>query len=184
MDPNNHSSYSLSSDLTSIDCVHTRTHTAIANTRCTGHFLQIDLPCENKTATNQGIYVNMLNNTCIRVTHTCTINIPGVPHAACSGHIFPQLKTPLVSIGQLCDHDCIATFDKTRVVITQHNATLLTGFRSPTTNLWQLPLTTDTSHNNITTQIIRLTMPTNRKQNKNSTSSYMQLAVALYHRHG
>ena len=143
MDSTNHSSYFLSSTPPSIDCAHAPPiPTAIADTGYTGHFLQMDSPCENKIQTNDGIFVNMPNNTRIRATHTCTVTIPGVPHAACSGHVFPHLNTPLVSIAQLCDHDCVATLDKTSVVITRHNSTVLTGFRDPSTNLWRLPLPT------------------------------------------
>jgi hypothetical protein len=112
-------------------------------------------------------YITMPNNTRIRVTHTCTVNIPGIPHAACSGHVSPHLSTPLVSIGQLCDHDCmIATFNKTQVVITRYNTTILTGRHNPHTNLCRLPLSS-----NIIPSL--LSAPTNNATQHQANNAYV-----------
>jgi hypothetical protein len=87
----------------------------------------------------------MPNNARICATHTCNVDIPGVPPAARTGHLFPHLGTSLLSIGQLCDHGCTATFNRTSVSIQRNNKTILTGFRDPHTNLWCLPITSSTN---------------------------------------
>ena len=49
----------------------------------------------------------------INSTGTTSIDWPDLPPTARTAHVLPQLDPhSLVSIGVLCDHDCIATFDK------------------------------------------------------------------------
>jgi hypothetical protein len=113
--------------------------TAIADTGCTGHFLQIDDHAQHRQPTNNGIIVQMPNHSRIQATHTCQINIPNLPTKACEAHLFPNLAHALLSIGLLCDHGCTAIFDKQHVKISYENAIILTGYRDPETNLWKVP---------------------------------------------
>jgi hypothetical protein len=93
--------------------------TAIADTGCTGHFLHIDALCDNISPTKNGIYINMPNNQHIQATHIGSVPISGnLPAAACKAHLFRELHSSLLSIGQLCDHGCEATFTETQVIIT------------------------------------------------------------------
>jgi hypothetical protein len=87
-----------------------------------------------------GIRVQMPNKTTIQATHTCLLDIPGLPPSARQAHIFPQLAHALLSIGLLCDNGCTATFDADTVSITLNGAILLTGYRDPTSRLWKIPL--------------------------------------------
>jgi hypothetical protein len=92
--------------------------TAIADTRCTGHLLQIDDHAQHRQPTSNGIIVQMPNHSRIQATHTCQINLPDLPTKACEAHLFPNLAHALLSIGLLCDHGCTAIFDKQHVKIT------------------------------------------------------------------
>lgn len=57
------------------------------------------------------------------------------------GYVLSNLKTiSLVSIGKLCDYECIETFDKNQVVITKNNIFIVNGTRDPITGMWTLPL--------------------------------------------
>jgi hypothetical protein len=114
--------------------------TAIADTGCTGHFLQIDDHAHHRQPTTNGIIVQMPNHSRIQATHTCQINIPDLPSKACEAHLFPNLAHALLSIGLLCDHGCTAIFDKQHVKISYQNAIILKGYRDPDTNLWKVPL--------------------------------------------
>jgi hypothetical protein len=79
----------------------------------------------------------MPNGTHITSSHTCELHLPTLPKAAILAHIFPALTSgPLLSIGQLCDHGCIAIFDRNTVQITFNNATVLQGHRNHNTGLW------------------------------------------------
>ena len=69
------------------------------------------------------------------------LDLPHLPPAARIAHIFPDIASgSLLSIGLLCDHGCTATFHPDTVDITLDGATILTGTRSPTTNLWTIDL--------------------------------------------
>ena len=69
------------------------------------------------------------------------LDLPHLPPSARIAHIFPALASgSLLSIGQLCDHGCTATFHTNTVDIALDGATILTGTRSPTTNLWTIDL--------------------------------------------
>ena len=70
------------------------------------------------------------------------LNLPQVPEQGRQAHLLPGLThSSLISIGQLCDVGCQATFDQKSVNITNHGDTILTGHRDFTTGLWRFPLT-------------------------------------------
>ena len=113
----------------------------IADTGCTGHYIHITTPHSNRTIANPGISVILPDGNTIHSTHTAILDLPHLPPAARIAHIFPTLSSgSLLSIGLLCDHGCTATFNLHTVDITLDGATILTGTRSPTTNLWTIDL--------------------------------------------
>ena len=73
-------------------------------------------------------------------THTKILDIPSLPESARTQHMFPEMHTTgLLSIGQLCDHDCTANFSCKRLVIrNKDNVIILIGRCDPhTTNgMW------------------------------------------------
>ena len=72
-----------------------------------------------------------------------------MPTDATTAHILPGLaNSSLLSIGQLCDHGCQATFTADAVSITRHNDEVLRGNRNLHTGLWDidLPPTIPPSH--------------------------------------
>ena len=84
--------------------------------------------------------VKMPDGHYINSTGTTSIDWPDLPPTARTAHVLPQLDPhTLVSIGVLCDHDCIATFDKKSVQIHRHNKQILHSMRLPK-GLWSLPL--------------------------------------------
>jgi hypothetical protein len=57
------------------------------------------------------------------------------------GHVFDDLKTgSLTSIGQLCDDDSVALFDKHNVKIYKNGRAIIVGTRNTTNGLWNIPL--------------------------------------------
>ena len=58
---------------------------------------------------------------------------------ASEAHVFEHLKNALlVSIGQLCDQDCIAVFDKQKLHIFRHGELVLDGVRNHVDGLWDI----------------------------------------------
>jgi hypothetical protein len=91
----------------------------IADTGCTGHFLAIDATgLQNVRATNNPLSVQLPNATTMASSHIANISLPQLPPIACIAHLFRALgNTSLLSIGQLCDAGCTATFTNTTVTI-------------------------------------------------------------------
>jgi hypothetical protein len=79
--------------------------TAIADTGCTGHFLQIDDHAQHRQPTSTGIIVQMPNHSRIQATHTSQINIPDLPSKACEAHLFPNLAHALLSLASCATTD-------------------------------------------------------------------------------
>ena len=93
----------------------------------------------------------MPNGQHIQSIGTTNIDRPTLPSTATKAHILPELNPHfLVSTGVLCDHDCMATFNKHAVTIHRHNQPILTGQRLPN-GLWSLPLHPDQTQHHANT---------------------------------
>ena len=58
-----------------------------------------------------------------------------------SAHVFNDIATgSLISMGQLCDYDCISIFTKFDVKILKHNKVIITGLCDRTNDLCNIPL--------------------------------------------
>jgi len=78
-----------------------------------------------------GIKVLCPNHQFLTSTHTADLTYPNLPPSAKSSHLFRQLASgSLLSIGQLCDADCQAYFDASRMIILYNNKIVLTGTRT------------------------------------------------------
>ena len=74
-------------------------------------------------------------------TGTAQLPIPNTSPQAQEAHIFPTLTSAnLLSIGQLCDDNCIATFTKNKLKITKNNQTILEGERNNGNGMWYIPI--------------------------------------------
>ena len=86
----------------------------------------------------------MPNGEIITLTHIALLPQNNLPDKARKAHIFPGLQKPLISIGTLCDNNCIAVFDAERVTIydqTTRNI-IMQGHRDPITTLYMIKITT------------------------------------------
>ena len=54
--------------------------------------------------------------------------------------IFPELHSSIISIGQLCDNECMVTFDKHKVIVSKNKDIIIEGYRDPTNALWKFSL--------------------------------------------
>ena len=119
----------------------------ILDTGATHHFYtESSAPqLSNMHLTPNGIRVLLPNNNVIKSKYKASLNIPNFPTPAQAVHLFSTLASNnLLSIGQLCDHGCRATFDRNSATITHNNVPILHGTRNPTTKLWTLNTNTTT----------------------------------------
>ena len=112
----------------------------LANTGATGHFLETSASYTNKLVAHPGISVLFPNHGVMKSTHTAHLSLPFLPPEACKAHILPCLASgSLISIGQLCDYGCTATFTATTVIVSHGGNQVCSGTRSHATqHLWCL----------------------------------------------
>ena len=100
----------------------------------------VDGPCTNLQPANPPISVRLPDGSTIASTHTGLVPLPYVPASACRTHVFPSIKSgSLLSIGQLCDVSCIATFDKATVVVRFGHKIVTQGTRTAN-GLWTVKI--------------------------------------------
>ena len=90
---------------------------AVADPGTTGHYITQTTPCTNKQTANHPIPTNIPNGEIITFSHIALLPQKNLPDKARKAHIFPVLQKPLISIGTLCDKNCITFFDEKRVTI-------------------------------------------------------------------
>lgn len=67
--------------------------------------------------------------------------------SAKTAYSFPNLKTSLLSVGQLCDDDCDVLFNKNYMKVEKHGNVILNGIRNRTDGLWDVHFNQDTEKN-------------------------------------
>jgi hypothetical protein len=121
------------------------TATGIADTGASNHFLRPTDPFDSCAQTSPPILVAQPDGTIMKSTQMGALALPNLPAAARPGHVLPALShSSLISIGRICDADCTAMFEKTKVTILHNNKEILAGPRDYTTGLWRLPLEQNT----------------------------------------
>jgi len=82
--------------------------------------------------------------------------------------VFPDLNSEsLLSIGQLCDHNCAAIFDKHFLHVFKDDKRILTGYRNQNDRLWDVPFPSPQHVMKKTNYIIR------QDQNKTELAQYL-----------
>ena len=70
--------------------------------------------------------------------------IKNLSTTATTAHVLPNLKSAsLLSMGQLCDDDCIVTLDKSKMTVEKNNKIILEGTRNINDGLWDIQLDTN-----------------------------------------
>ena len=117
-------------------CLHSSLE-AVADSGTTGHYITTKTPCVDKRIANNPIPIKMPNGEIITSTHIALLPQHNLPDNARKAHIFPGLQKPLISIGTVCDNNCIAVFYAERVTIYDQTTrnTIMQGHRDPITTL-------------------------------------------------
>ena len=134
------------------------THTkAIADTGSTGHYINDHTP---QSHLQQGHHilpsVTLPDNTSITASHAAILPLSNqLSHEATTAFSFPNIARPLVSIGKICDDDCVAIFSKEKCYIIKDKHinihkyiphSFLTGDKNFTTKLWDFDLSKNFDH--------------------------------------
>ena len=117
---------------------------AIADTGATGHYISPNhiRTCTHITPTNHGPTILAANGHKMTPTHSVTVPLaPALSKQAQQGHVLRNLSTgSLISIGNLCDDNCTATFSKNQITVTKNGTPIIHGTRNKADGLWYIPL--------------------------------------------
>jgi len=114
------------------------------------HELNHHLPRQPTSSTNPSVSVIVPNGQIMTSNTTSNLPIPKLPPSATISHGFPKLASgSLLSVGQICDHNCTAIFtnksvkmyNTSDITIKQHNEPILAGTRNaPSQPLYNIRL--------------------------------------------
>jgi hypothetical protein len=82
------------------------------------------------------------DSTHVQATHSGLLPLHhGLSKTAKTAHVLDGMtNSSLISIGQLCDDDCIAILDKRRLQVFKNSKCILLGPRNKTDGLWDIVL--------------------------------------------
>ena len=94
----------------------------------------------NVKPTNHPRSVKCANNQTISSSKTGVLNLPSLPLGARNVHLFDGISEPLLSIGVLCDNGLKATFDSTKVDITNTAGEVVLSGNRDSRRMYMLPI--------------------------------------------
>ena len=159
----------------------------VADTGATAHFFEqqhhhlvhTTIPVTHVTPTAKGISVLLPNQATMQSSHTGLLNLPALPLQARKVHLFPKLASgSLLSIGQLCDAGCQATFDRHHLRIYYNNKVIMQGTRQPN-KLWTID---DTTHHSLNAVSESAQTPTTHTMNSVIDAPTAAERVAFLHK--
>ena len=104
---------------------------AIIDSGASGHYLTVRANIAHKWKAKNPISVRLPNGVRITNTYEAHLSLPNLPASACLARIFKELSSvSLISIGQLCNVGCKATFEKNQVTIIHNDKIILKGYRN------------------------------------------------------
>ena len=88
-----------------------------------------------------GPTVHLADDTTIKSTSKGILPLTStLSDSAKEAHLFSELKSPLLSLGQLCDDGCEIHLSKTELTASKNNNIILKGYRNPSDGLWDVPI--------------------------------------------
>jgi hypothetical protein len=128
---------------------------AVIDTGCSATYITCTTPHIHREVAYPSVKVTLPNGETMQSSHTAQLQLhPSLPDIACRAHIFLSLTCSLISVGQLCDSGCTATFTANGVAIAYQGKTTITGDRSPTNNLWCINLAAPLAVNDNTESVL------------------------------
>ena len=119
-------------------------HAAIVDMGATGHYLDTTAEqyCTNTQHTNARPSIRVANSKNIDTTKRVLVPLAKeLLTKAKVRHIFDSLQSgSLITIGQLCNNDCVALFTKYDVKIYKDGLVIIVGEHNETNSLWNIPL--------------------------------------------
>ena len=115
----------------------------IMDTGTTGHYLTLNLPCDNKQQAVHPLTIQITNDKIIMSTHTALLSHQDLMIQEQRSHIFLGLNKALLSIGTLYNqgYEAIVNDNSVSILNKWSGNIIMEGTRYPRTNLYMLNLT-------------------------------------------
>ena len=126
--------------------------------------------------------MHLSNNDVLESTMTGVLPLQGLSSAAKEVQILPYLtNTSLLSIGQLCNDNCIAIFTNTDMLILKQGQVILRGKHNFVDGLWDVPCNCkQQSNKTVTTTIMqKLNILTTRDKTSYKLANFLHDQVAV-----
>ena len=133
--------FNISNKFTNISIAHNNPIVLKADTGASKHYLRnVDATIlTNVGQIDSSINVHLPNNEILKNKISGYIPIKQLLAPGQQAYVLPTLtNTSLLSIGQLCNDNCIAIFTKEKMLIIQQGQIILTGMRNYTDGLWDV----------------------------------------------
>ena len=111
-------------------------NTAYLDSGCTSHYLKNDAVCENIRVVTDNVEVVLPNGANIVSNTMANLNIEGLTDEGTEARLFENIRVNLISLGQLCDDDCIITLSKKKAQVRKHNKLIMEAQRNLQNGMW------------------------------------------------
>eukprot|EP00804_Cyclotella_cryptica_P017241 CCRYP_013143-RA/>CCRYP_013143-RA protein AED:0.47 eAED:0.43 QI:0/0/0/1/0/0/2/0/359 len=153
---------------------------AIVNSGASDNYLTPTANVKSRTNIPQPIQVTLLDQSTLRLSHTCQLDLP-LPLSAKQGYILPGMKNhSLISVTKMCDAGCQVVFAKGVCSIIHKGTLVMTGHKNKCNGLWYIPIQ-QTIHN--TPFTIYPDTATTKKHVNNSVYHTTTLAETIQYIH-
>ena len=112
---------------------------AVVDSVATVNFILPDTKVSNMKISKKPLIINLPDDTQLKSTHTCEINVPRLPKEARQAHVVPGMAhTSLIPMKILTDAGCKVVYDAHECRVYFRDKIVWTGGKEPTTVLWVL----------------------------------------------
>ena len=120
--------------------VNNNSNTSYLDSACTSHYIKQNTHCINKHTVNDGVTVRLPNGATMQSKATCNLDIKGLTKKGTEANIFDNMHVNLISLGQLCDDDCVITLLKTKALVHKYNNLIMMASRNRQNGMWEFDL--------------------------------------------
>eukprot|EP00804_Cyclotella_cryptica_P000092 CCRYP_013748-RA/>CCRYP_013748-RA protein AED:0.50 eAED:0.50 QI:0/0/0/0.5/0/0/2/0/265 len=112
----------------------------IVDSGASDYYLTPTANVKTKTTLHQPIQVTLPDQSTLRSSHACELDIP-LPTTAKQGYILPGMKNhSLISVTKMCDAGCKVIFSKDECNIVHNGTIIMQGHKHKRNGLWHIPI--------------------------------------------
>eukprot|EP00804_Cyclotella_cryptica_P019451 CCRYP_006616-RA/>CCRYP_006616-RA protein AED:0.40 eAED:0.37 QI:0/-1/0/1/-1/1/1/0/347 len=119
---------------------HDNNNYAIVNSGASDNYFTPTANVTKKATTHHPINVTLPDQSTLRSSHTCELDIP-LPKTAKQGYILPGMKNhSLISVAKMCDAGCKVVFARNDCSIIHNDTIIMKSHKNKHNGLWYIPI--------------------------------------------